>query len=198
VAAVGAIVTELVYFAVSVALVVAVGQALSRSGRAFLHEAYGAGQDGAAQAVSRLLVVAFYLLSMGFVVLTAPSWTAVTGAGQAAGLLSGKIGVLLLVLGFLHVTGTVFVARLRRRPWAAGVPAGPGPAGEPDGADGLGGLATAGPTGSAEPAGPGAAADSAGPADPMAPGAWPRASAAGRRRERAAAPALWRPERVVH
>jgi hypothetical protein len=195
VAAVGAIVTELVYFAVSVALVVAVGQALSRSGRAFLHEAYGAGQDGAAQAVSRLLVVAFYLLSMGFVVLTAPSWTAVTGAGQAAGLLSGKIGVLLLVLGFLHVTGTVFVARLRRRSWAADDAGRPGPAGEPDGSAGRVGLAPAAMNG---PTGPGAAADSAGPAGPMAPGAWTRASAAGRRRERAAAPALWRPERVVH
>jgi hypothetical protein len=194
VAAVGAIVTELVYFAVSVALVVAVGQALSRSGRAFLHDAYGAGQDGAAQAVSRLLVVAFYLLSMGFVVLTAPSWTAVTGAGQAAGLLSGKIGVLLLVLGLLHVTSTVFVARLRRRSWAAGGPAGPGPAGEPDGAGGRGGLAPA----ADGPAGPGPAAGSARSAASRAPGAWPPASAADRRRERAAAPALWRPGRVVH
>jgi hypothetical protein len=130
----GAIVTDLVYFAVSVALVGAVGQALSRSGRAFLHEAYGPDEDGAAQAASRLLVVAFYLLSMGFVVLTAPSWTQVTGPGQAAGLLTGKIGVLLLVLGVLHVSSTVVVARLRRgRSWAAPAGADDAPALGPGG-----------------------------------------------------------------
>jgi hypothetical protein len=125
----GAIVTDLLYFAISIALVVAVGQALSRSGRAFLHEVYG-GQDGAAQAVSRLLVVAFYLLSLGFVALTAPSSAGRLRPGQALELLTGKVGVLLLVLGALHVTSTVIFARLRRgRSWTAGGgPAGGGPA----------------------------------------------------------------------
>ena len=115
----GAIVTDLLYFAISIALVAAVGRALSRSGRAFLHEVFG-GQDGAAQAVSRLLVVAFYLLSLGFVALTAPSATQVARPGQALGLLTAKVGVLLLVLGALHVTSTVIFARLRRgRSWPA-------------------------------------------------------------------------------
>ena len=80
----GAIVTDLLYFAISIALVAAVGQALSRSGRAFLHEVFG-GQDGAAQAASRLLVVAFYLLSLGFVALTAPSAARVAAARPGAG-----------------------------------------------------------------------------------------------------------------
>ncbi|HEY3976798.1 MAG TPA: hypothetical protein VGM79_05955 [Streptosporangiaceae bacterium] len=125
----GAIVTDLLYYAISIALVVAVGQALSRSGRAFLHEVYG-GQDGAAQAVSRLLVVAFYLLSLGFVALTAPSSAGALPPGRALELLTGKVGVLLLVLGALHVTSTVIFARLRRgRTWtAAGGPADGGPA----------------------------------------------------------------------
>jgi hypothetical protein len=178
----GAIVTELVYYAVSVALVGVVGQALSRSGRAFLHEAYGAEQDGAAQAASRLLVVAFYLLSMGFVVLTAPSWTRVTGPGQAAGLLSGKIGVLLLVLGFLHVTSTVVVARLRRgRSWAA--PGGPEdvPGGDHHGLD-------AGRDGALGP----------GPGDRGSVQDTPAPAALSGRRNAAAAPGLWRPGRVVH
>jgi hypothetical protein len=177
----GAIVTDLVYFAVSVALVGAVGQALSRSGRAFLHEAYGADEDGAAQAVSRLLVVAFYLLSMGFVVLTAPSWTQVTGPGQAAGLLTGKIGVLLLVLGVLHVSSTVVVARLRRgRSWAP--PAGPD--------DVLGGEHALDAEGhGAFGPGPG---DRGSVQDTLAP------AARSGRRDAAAAPGLWRPGRVVH
>jgi hypothetical protein len=117
VAAVGAIVTELLYFAISGALVATVGQVLSRSGRAFLGDRAG-GQDAAARPASRLLVVTFYLLSMGFVALTAPSWSHVTSPAQAAGLLTGKVGVLLLVLGVLHVAATVVFARLRRtRSW---------------------------------------------------------------------------------
>jgi hypothetical protein len=113
VAAMGAIVTELLYFAISGALVAAAGQVLSRSGRAFLSDVPG-GQDGAARPASRLLVVTFYLLSMGFVALTAPSWSHVTGPAQAAGLLTGRIGVLLLVLAALHVASTMVFARLRR------------------------------------------------------------------------------------
>ncbi len=77
-----AVVTNLLYFAISVALVAVVGQALSRSGRAFLAEAM-AGGDSAARAVSRLLVMAFYLLSLGFVALTAPSWSHVAARPRA-------------------------------------------------------------------------------------------------------------------
>lgn len=109
----GAIVTSLAYYVISIGLVAGVGQALSRSGQAFLHEALGGG-DGAARAASRLLVVAFYLVSLGFVALTAPRWSQVSSAAQALELLSGKIGLLLLVLGALHVVSTMIVARLRR------------------------------------------------------------------------------------
>jgi hypothetical protein len=108
-----AVVTNLLYFAISVALVAVVGQALSRSGRAFLAETMTGG-DTAARAVSRLLVMAFYLLSLGFVALTAPSWTHVAGAARGAALLSGRIGLLLVVLGIMHVTSTLIFARLRR------------------------------------------------------------------------------------
>jgi hypothetical protein len=128
VAVMAAVVTNLLYFAISVALVAVVGQALSRSGRAVLAEAM-AGDDTAARAVSRLLVIAFYLLSLGFVALTAPSWSHVAGPAQGAALLSGRIGLLLLVLGVMHVTSTLILARLRRgRAWAPWRPAaGTGP-----------------------------------------------------------------------
>jgi hypothetical protein len=113
VAAVGAIVTSLLYLTISLALVAVVGRALSRSGRAFLRERFG-GQDGVAEAGNRLLIVAFYLLSASFLALTWPAWAHVGSAGQALQLLSVKLGELLLVLGALHLTGTAVVARLRR------------------------------------------------------------------------------------
>jgi hypothetical protein len=114
-----AIVTNLLYFAISFGLVTTVGCALSRSGRAFARELFG-GQEAVAEAVNRLLVVAFYLLSAGFIALTMPVWAHVGSAGHAVQLLSGKLGELLLVLGALHLAATVVFARLRRGTRAGG------------------------------------------------------------------------------
>jgi hypothetical protein len=113
VAAVGAIMTSLLYLTISLALVAVVGRALSRSGRAFLRGRFG-GEDGVAEAGNRLLVVAFYLLSASFLALTWPVWAHVGTPGRALQLLSVKLGELLLVLGALHLTGTAVFARLRR------------------------------------------------------------------------------------
>src|SRR6266566_3676302 len=105
--------TNLLYFTVSLALVGMVGRALSRSGRTFLGAMPG-GQDGAAEAISRLLVVAFYLLSMGFIALTMQVWSHVGSPAQALQLVSAKLGELLLVLSVLHVVSTMVFSRLRR------------------------------------------------------------------------------------
>jgi peptidoglycan/LPS O-acetylase OafA/YrhL len=116
VATVGAVITDLLYTAISLGLVHMVGQTLSRNSRAFLPQKPG--QDGMAEAVSRVLVVAYYLLALGFIALTMPTWSHVSGPGQAMELLSVQVGILLLVLGGLHLAGTAVLARLRRnRPW---------------------------------------------------------------------------------
>jgi hypothetical protein len=194
----GAIMTNLLYFTISLTLVGLVGRALSRSGHAFLGEMFGARAD-VAEAVNRLLVVAFYLLSLSFIALTAQIWSHVGSAGQAMQLLSGKIGELLLVLGVLHLASTVVFARLRRaRAWPA--QAGPGPVspGTADSADpgpadpGPGDLGSEGPgTGSPGAGRPAAAHRATGPAE-HSPGA--NASA------RMAARAPWRPRpgHVIH
>jgi hypothetical protein len=73
------------------------------------------GDELLADAVSRLLVVAFYLLNLGYVALTVGPPDHVTSAGQAARVLSVKVGEELLVLGGLHLAGILVVARIRRR-----------------------------------------------------------------------------------
>jgi hypothetical protein len=173
--------TNLLYLTISLALVGMVGRALSRSGRAFLGEMFG-GQAGVAEAVSRLLVVAFYLLSLGFIALTMQVWSHVGSTGQALQLLSVKIGELLLVLGMLHVASTMVFARLRRaRSWPAKADPGgfsPGTAGS-DGPDSDDSSASGPGTGRA------AAHHTAGPAD------YPPGASAGARW-------LPRPGHVIH
>src|SRR5258708_29566389 len=61
--------TYLLYLLISTGLTVLVGTGLQRSGRAFLLDVFG-GNDTLARAVSRLLVLGFYLLSLGYVTLT--------------------------------------------------------------------------------------------------------------------------------
>jgi hypothetical protein len=199
----GAIMTNLLYFTISLTLVGLVGRALSRSGHAFLGEMFGARAD-VAEAVNRLLVVAFYLLSLSFIALTAQIWSHVGSAGQAMQLLSGKIGELLLVLGVLHLASTVVFARLRRaRSWPAQAgpgPVSPGTAGSADPGPGdLGsrdlGSGDLGSEGTGSPGSPAAAHRAAGPAEYS-----PAASAGASASARMASRTPWRPRpgHVIH
>jgi hypothetical protein len=110
----GVVVTYLAYLILSVALTVFVGSALSRSGRIFLLDVFG-GRAAPAQAASRLMVVAFYLLNFGFVTLTLRTSGEIGSIRQAIQVLSVKIGEVLLVLGALYLANISFLARLRLR-----------------------------------------------------------------------------------
>jgi hypothetical protein len=107
------------YLAVSIGLTVVVASALSRSGRVLLVHLFG-GDEGMAGAVNRMLVVGFYLLGLGYVALTVRTSGPVSGAGQAIGVLSVKVGEELLVLGALYLLNIVLLARFRRRPGPGG------------------------------------------------------------------------------
>ena len=133
----GALVTYCLYLAVSAGLTVGAGLVLSRSGQVFLRDVFG-GDDALAKAVNRLLVVGFYLLMLGFVVLAMRPPGQITGVRQAAGVLSVKVGEVALVLGALHLTNFAVFRRIRRRPAAAA--AGPAPAGPQHGPPVLRGL----------------------------------------------------------
>jgi uncharacterized membrane protein len=117
----GALVTYSLSLAISVSLTVGAGLVLSRSGHICLRDVFG-GDEALAKAVNRLLVVGFYLLMLGFVVLAMRPSGQVTGVRQAAGLLSVKVGEVLLVLGALHHADFAIFPRIRTRP-----PRAPGP-----------------------------------------------------------------------
>ena len=63
------IITYMVYLAVSVALTVWVGRALFNNGRVFLVDIFR-GNEALASSVNQLLLVGFYLVNLGYVVLT--------------------------------------------------------------------------------------------------------------------------------
>ena len=115
--------TYAAYLLISAGLTISVGWSLSRSGRVFLASVFG-GDRNLATAVNRLLVVAFYLLSSGFITLTLHASGQIASVRQAVGVLSVKIGEELLVLGALHLVNMLFFTRIRRRQRSPYQPAG--------------------------------------------------------------------------
>jgi hypothetical protein len=103
----------LLYLLISIGLTIAVGTGVARSGRAFLLDVVG-GNDTLARAISRLIVLGFYLLSLGFVVLTMHAGGTVTSATAGLQLLSVKVGEVLLMLGLLHLLTLGALVRARR------------------------------------------------------------------------------------
>jgi hypothetical protein len=107
------VVTYVIYLLLGVALTMWVGRTLSRNGRVFLEDVFG-GDRRMAEAVNHLLVAGFYLINFGFVVWYLRPSTNVHDARQVFDALSVKIGVVLLVLGGIHLGNLWLFTHLRR------------------------------------------------------------------------------------
>ncbi|MDX3852272.1 hypothetical protein [Streptomyces sp. AK02-01A] len=108
------VVAYAVYLVISVALTVWVARTLSQNGRVFLADVLQ-GNEKLADAVNHLLVVGFYLVNLGFVALYLKSADAVEQARGLFEALSVKVGVVLLVLGVMHLGNVYVLNKIRRR-----------------------------------------------------------------------------------
>lgn len=113
--------THLAYLAISVALTVWVARTLHRNGRIFLVDCFR-GNTELADSVNHLLVVGFYLINVGYVTLALKYGVAANDAQEALESLSTKIGLVLLVLGFMHFFNLFVFTHMRKRGLAAGLP----------------------------------------------------------------------------
>ena len=68
-----------------------------------------------ADSVNHLLVVGFYLINIGYVSMALRSDATLSSLRQAIELVSGKIGIVLLVLGAMHFFDLYVFSRLRKR-----------------------------------------------------------------------------------
>ena len=104
--------TYIAYLLTSIALTVWVAKTLHRNGRVFLVEVFHS--DELADSVNHLLVVGFYLVNLGYVALALrfhAHFDSLQGSIEA---LSGKLGGVLLVLGFMHFVNLYVFSRLRK------------------------------------------------------------------------------------
>jgi len=102
------------YLAISVALTIWVAKTLHRTGRVFLLDAFH-GNASLADSVNQLLVVGFYLINVGYIALALKTTDPLANLRQVIELESGKIGVVLLILGAMHFFNMFVLAKMRRR-----------------------------------------------------------------------------------
>ena len=106
--------TYLAYLTISVALTIWVARTLHKNGRIFLVDSF-LGNEPLADSVNHLLVVGFYLINIGFVTLALKYGDKAFDAQTALEILSSKVGLVLVVLGFMHFFNLFVFAKLRRR-----------------------------------------------------------------------------------
>src|SRR3954471_19048221 len=104
----------LAYLGVSVALTIWVARTLHKNGRIFLVDSF-LGNEPLADSVNHLLVVGFYLVNIGFVTLALKYGDKATDAQTAVETLSSKVGLVLVVLGFMHFFNLFVFSKMRRR-----------------------------------------------------------------------------------
>ena len=104
----------LIYLAVSLALTVWVARTLSRNGIVFLKECFGH-DDALANSTNHLLVVGFYLVNLGWILLTLRYGTAPETLAQTITFLSSKIGLVVVVLGAMHFFNMNAIAKFGRK-----------------------------------------------------------------------------------
>ena len=102
------------YLVATVAICTWLAITLYRNGAVFLADVFP-DQPEMAQAVNRLLVVGFYLLNLGFVMLFLRVTSPVGDLRDMFETLSVKIGVVMLTLGALHFFNVYVFNAIRRR-----------------------------------------------------------------------------------
>ena len=108
------VIAYVIYLLVSIALTVWVARTLSRNGRIVLADVLR-GNEQLAEAVNHLLVVGFYLVNLGFVALYLSGDGTIEDTRGVFEALSTKLGVVLLVLGVMHLANVYVLNRIRRR-----------------------------------------------------------------------------------
>ncbi|RSM73545.1 hypothetical protein DL991_31410 [Amycolatopsis sp. WAC 01375] len=108
------VVAYALYLAITVPLTVLVARTLSRHGKTFLEDVFQ-DKQALAHSVNQLLVVGFYLVSLGFVTLFLTSDDTVLDARDVFEMLSVKVGTVALVLGVMHVGNVLVFNGIRRK-----------------------------------------------------------------------------------
>jgi hypothetical protein len=101
------------YIVLSLFITIWVGRSLHKNGRIFLVENFQ-GREALADSVNHLLLVGFYLINIGFVTLALRFGGRPNGLVDSIEYLSTKVGLVILVIGFMHFNNMFVLIKLRK------------------------------------------------------------------------------------
>ena len=104
----------ILYLAISIALTVWVARTLSKNGIVFLIECFGH-DDLLARSTNHLLVVGFYLVNLGWILLTLRFGSEPANLADTFEFLASKIGLVVVVLGAMHFFNMNAIAKFGRK-----------------------------------------------------------------------------------
>jgi hypothetical protein len=107
------IVTHVFYLLLSIRFTIWVGQSLFTNGRVFLVDSFR-GNEPLADSINHLLLVGFYLINVGYVSVALKYGTRPQTIAETIETLSTKVGLVLLVLGAMHLFNVYVFSRMRR------------------------------------------------------------------------------------
>lgn len=102
----------LTYLCLSLLITVWVGRSLNKNGRPFLVINFK-GNEVLADSVNHLLLVGFYLVNFGFILLNLKYGSKPAGIDDGIEFLSTKIGLAILVLGAMHFFNMYALVKFR-------------------------------------------------------------------------------------
>ena len=102
------------YTVISIVLTIWVARTLYKNGRIFLLEAFGNNEE-MGDSVNHLLVVGFYLINLGFILIFLHLGTKPTTIVEGIEYVSTKIGIVLLALGGMHFFNMFNFDRMRKK-----------------------------------------------------------------------------------
>ena len=108
------IITYSFYLLITISLTIWVARALFKNGKVFLVDIFH-GNKELAESVNNLLLVGFYLINFGYAVYTLQVTGAISNVQQVIEKLSIKIGLIILILGFMHFFNLYIFFSLRKK-----------------------------------------------------------------------------------
>ena len=106
--------THALYLTINISVTIWVARTLFKNGRIFLVDSF-LGNEKLADSVNHLLVVGFYLINLGYIAIAVKYGAAPRDLQGVFETVSWKVGLVLVILGVLHLFNLYLFTRTRKR-----------------------------------------------------------------------------------
>jgi uncharacterized BrkB/YihY/UPF0761 family membrane protein len=104
----------IIYLTISVVLTIWVARTLFNNGKVFLNDIFH-GNKPLAESMNKLLLVGFYLINLGYVVLMLKIWEDIPNYRVLIETLAVKVGTIIIILGLMHFLNLFTFFSLRKK-----------------------------------------------------------------------------------